>query len=260
MRRIRYIHWNAVEAEERSAKLRAAGYEVDHSLPRGSAGLREIGEDPPAALVIDLGRLPGQGRDLAMMLRRRKSTRGLPLVFIGGDPEKVEKVKRDLPDAAYTGWERFRSVLEKAIANPPTDPVVPDSSLAGYAGTPLPKKLGIKAGSVLALIGAPEGFLKKLGRLPAGVTIRRQLRGRCDRIIWFTDSQNELKRRLESVKRAMADGGALWIAWPKKSSGVPSDLTQQKVRKIGLSSGLVDYKVCSIDEIWSGLLFAKRKR
>jgi hypothetical protein len=136
---------------------------------------------------------------------------------------------------------------------------VPSSSLAGYAGTPLPKKLGIKPDSVLALINAPLGFEKRIGKLPSGITLRKQLRGRSDRIIWFTRTSRDLQRRLDAVKRAMIQGGALWIAWPKKSSGVPSDLTQQRVREIGLASGLVDYKVCSIDKTWSGLLFAKRK-
>jgi hypothetical protein len=257
---IRYIHWNAEEAAERAARIRAAGYEVNHRLPMGAAAMRELGEKPPAAVVIDLGRLPGQGRDMAMMLRQRKTTRHLPIVMIEGDPAKMEKIRKGLPDAVFTSWSRIRSALRKAIAHPPKDPVVPASSLAGYSGTPLPKKLGIKPESVLALINAPLGFEKRIGKLPRGLTVRKQLRGRCDRIIWFTRKSKEIERRLDAVKRAMAEGGALWIAWPKKSSGVPSDLTQQKVRKIGLASGLVDYKVCSIDKTWSGLLFARRKR
>ncbi len=221
--------------------------------------MKEIGEKPTAAVVIDLGRLPGQGRDMAMMLRQRKATRHLPIVMIEGDPAKMEKIRKGLPDAVFTSWARMGSALKEAIAHPPQHPVVPASSLAAYAGTPLPKKLGIKRDSTLALINAPLGFEKRIGKLPSGITLRKQLRSRSDRIVWFTRTSKELEGRLDAVKRAMADGGALWIAWPKKSSGVPSDLNQPRVRKIGLASGLVDYKVCSIDRTWSGLLFARRE-
>jgi hypothetical protein len=259
MRQVRLIHWNAAEAEERADRLRAAGYKVVYKPLDGVAALRELWDNPSIAVVIDLGRLPSSGRDVALLLRQRKTTRHVPLVFVGGAPEKVTRVKKVLPDAVYTTWSQIRSSLNRAIAHPLADPVVPRSSLEGYSGTPLPKKLGIKANSVVALVGAPPGFAETLGKLPSGAALRKQVRGRCHLIIWFTKSRRDLERRVKGMARALADKGGLWIAWPKKASGVASDLSQNEVRKVGLAAGLVDYKVCAIDGTWSGLLFSRRK-
>ena len=126
----------------------------------------------------------------------------------------------------------------------------------GYSGTPLPRKLGIKKGCVVALVGAPAGFEKTLGRLPERAPLRRQARGRCDLILWFPKSFRDLERRIGTLGRKAE---ALWVAWPKKASGVESDLSQTVVRKTGLAAGLVDYKVCSIDATWTGLRFTRRK-
>ena len=257
MPRVRFFHWNADEAKPGIKKLRAAGYSVSYKVP-GPGFLGEIRKQKPIAIVIDLGRLPSQGRDLGMAVRDSKSTRHLPIVFVGGDPEKVERFKKQLPDAAYTPWSGIKSSLKRAIAHPPAAPVVPTSSLAGYSGTPLPKKLGIKPNSTLILVNAPSGFEKTLGDLPEGVTLRRQARGRYDLAIWFPKSAKDLSARVKQVGR-LADKDGLWIAWPKQASGIPTDLTQTVVRNTGLASGLVDYKVCAIDETWSGLKFARRK-
>ena len=136
---------------------------------------------------------------------------------------------------------------------------MPDSTFAAYAGTPLWKKLGIKPGSVVVLVGAPEGFEGRLGTVPPGVVFRRGARGRCDLAVWFARSRAEVERRVVRLGEFAGRDG-LWIAWPKRASGVASDLTQTVVREIGLSSGLVDYKVCSIDDTWSGLRFTLRER
>jgi hypothetical protein len=253
---IRLIQWKP--DEEKAGRLRSAGFELDDK-PLDPAGLKALRSDPPSAVVIDLDRIPSQGRDLGLLLRKHKATRNVPLVFAGGEPEKVARVQGSLPDAVFTPWSRVRSALRRALARPPTDPVVPKSTLAGYAKTPLPRKLGIKPDSVTILVGAPRGFEKTLGALPHGATLRRQARGRCNLIVWFTKSRRDLDRRIDKLGDLAGPGG-LWIAWPKRASGVATDLTQAVVRKLGLASGLVDYKVCSIDDVWSGLRFTKRKR
>ncbi|KPK59725.1 MAG: hypothetical protein AMS21_09815 [Gemmatimonas sp. SG8_38_2] len=130
--------------------------------------------------------------------------------------------------------------------------------MAGYSGTPLPKKLGIKADSVVVLVNAPEGFEKTLGKLPDGVTLRRKARGHCDLVIWFTKSLKELGARVGTLG-ALAGEDGIWIAWPKKTSGWATDVSQTDVRSTGLAAGLVDYKICAIDETWSGLKFTRRK-
>ena len=257
MPRVRLIHWNAAEAAEKAAKIRAAGYEVA-SEPLDAAGLSVLRADPPDAVVVDLSRLPAQGRDVALALRKYKRTRQVALVFAEGDPEKVKSVAELLPDAVYTTWSRIRSSLKKAIAHRPADPLVPDSNFAAYSGTPLPKKLGIKANSVVALVGAPLDFADTLGDLPAGVVLRKGARGRCDLAVWFTRSRQDLEHRVRRLG-AFAGKDGLWIVWPKKASGVASDLSQSVVREVGLAAGLVDYKVCAVDATWSGLRFTRRK-
>jgi hypothetical protein len=127
--------------------------------------------------------------------------------------------------------------------------------LAGYSGTPLPKKLGIADGSRVALIGAPNGFQDQLTPLPEGVTFLPRPTGAVDVILFFTQRRTELARRFGALARKLVANGGFWIAWPKKSSGVDSDLTENVVREIGLANDLVDNKVCAVDEVWSGLRF-----
>jgi hypothetical protein len=258
MSRISLIHGNAEEGKQRASRLRQAGHRVKQVTPEGGGSLRSLVERPPDAFVIDLSRQPAQGRDLAVWLRGRKAGRHIPIVFAGGDPGKVAGVRKVLPDAVYTEWRRIRSAIRKAIESPPTDPMQP-GAMAGYSGTPLPKKLGIKTGSVVALLGAPDNFEKTLGALPDKVRLRRRAGSRSDLVLLFTKRLAELERRFPVAVRTMAEGGSLWIAWPKQASGVATDLTQNKVRAYGLDRGLVDYKICAIDETWSGLRFARRK-
>jgi CheY-like chemotaxis protein len=258
MNSVRLIHWNADEAEERAELLRAAGYRVDCSLPRGPELLRKLQKDPPLAVVIDLSRIPSQGRDIALALRQYKSIRRVPLVFVGGDPDKVERIRQILPDAVYTPWSRMRSSLRQAIAHPPANPVIPSSSMEGYSGTSLPKKLGIKPDSIVALVNAPERFRDTLGDLPAGVQLIAEMTGRRDLTLWFVRSCKELRRGIARVALQVEDR-PLWIIWPKKTSPLATDLTQQDVREAGLAEGLVDYKICAVDATWSGLLFRKRR-
>jgi hypothetical protein len=129
---------------------------------------------------------------------------------------------------------------------------------AGYSGMPLPKKLGIKPRSVVALVGAPDDFERTLGELPEGVKLRRRARGRIDLTIWFPAGRSELARRVRRLGEIAGPGG-LWIAWPKKASKVPTDLSDSVVREAGLANGLVDYKVCAVDAVYSGLRFARRR-
>jgi hypothetical protein len=131
---------------------------------------------------------------------------------------------------------------------------------AGYSGTALPRKLGIKPETRLALLGAPEGFDETLGELPPGVTVRRSARATLDVIVAFFSERAELERRLPALTKALDQAGGLWIAWPKRASGLATDLGDGVVRELGLAAGLVDNKVCAIDATWSGLRFVYRLR
>jgi hypothetical protein len=132
--------------------------------------------------------------------------------------------------------------------------------VAGYSGTPLPKKLGIKEGSTVAFSGAPPEFEAALGTLPGAVTVKRRAVAPLDVAVAFFTRRGELERRLAALGRAVYPDGGLWIAWPKRASGLDTDLTEDVVRELALAGGLVDNKVCAIDETWSGLRLVYRLR
>jgi len=126
----------------------------------------------------------------------------------------------------------------------------------GYSGTPLVDKLGIKPGARLQLVSQPEDFSGLLGPLPDGS--RLAVRGVLDFAMLFVKSQSDLRKRFARLRDRLESNGMLWVAWPKKTSGVETDLTEGIVREFGLESGLVDVKVCAVDDTWSGLKFVRR--
>jgi len=129
---------------------------------------------------------------------------------------------------------------------------------AGYSGTPLVKKLGIKEGFGCAIIKSPAGFTELLGELPAAVTISNSLKGKYDYIHFFTDSRTKLNKKFLLLKKALDKNGMIWVSWPKKSSKITTDLTEDIIRETALKNGLVDIKVCAVDETWSGLKLVYR--
>ena len=255
---IRLVHWSEEEAPERAARLERIGYEVEATVPGTSIGIRELSASPPAAFVIDLSRLPSHGREVARAVRQSKALRAVPILFLAGKPEKVAQAEEEFPDACFAAWDQAAEALAEALAHPPVDPLVPVSDSGPYSGTPLAKKLGIKPGAVVVLIGAPDRFEATLGDLPEGVVLRRGNRGAREMTIWFEASAASLRKRFAAVAKAVGES-VLWIAWPKGSSAIESDLSEGEVRAIALGAGLVDSKVCAIDEDWSGLRFTRRR-
>lgn len=255
--RVVLVHGNPADAPARVERLRAAGHDAELAPLDGAAALRFLQAHPPDACVIDLARRPALGRDLALALRSTKATRQVALVFVvEGEPESLGRLRALPPDATYTTWRAICGALRRAHA--PARPVVPASRLAGYSDTPLPRKLGIKAGMTVGLIDAPEGFEAALGALPEDTRLVHAPRGRCDLLVWFATSRAEVERRVAGMRERFGDGG-LWIAWRKQGAAGAGDLTQADVRRIGLANGLVDYKICAIDATWSGLKFARRR-
>lgn len=254
---VRLICWREDRASDLAAEIEAAGFAVDAG-PLDGPALRALGQAPPDAIVIDLGRLPAQGRDVGVTLRTTARSRHTPLVFVDGAEDKIARAREVLPDAVYSSRDDMASSIRRAIAEPPEAPVVPASNFAGYSGTPLPKKLGVKAASSVALVAAPKSFERTLGQLPPGASVTRKTDSSADVTLWFLDSLAELRRGIANMGKLAGDG-RLWICWPKKASGVVTDVTQNEVRSIGLASGLVDFKICAIDATWSGLCFTRRK-
>lgn len=127
---------------------------------------------------------------------------------------------------------------------------------AGYSGTPLPKKLGIVEGSTLALIGAPQGVIDGL---PPDVTVKRQARGSADVVVAFFARRRDFERRIDALAKMIYPAGGLWVAWPKRASGVQTDMHEGVLREVALPLGLVDNKVCAIDDTWTGMRVVWRR-
>lgn len=130
---------------------------------------------------------------------------------------------------------------------------------AGYSGTPLVRKLGIREGARVAVVAAPDDFAETLGELPDDVVVITRPRGGSDVVVAFFTRRRDIERRLATLRKAIEPAGGLWIAWPKRSSGVATDITEEAIRDVALPTGLVDNKVCAIDETWSGLRLVIRR-
>ena len=131
--------------------------------------------------------------------------------------------------------------------------------MAGYSGTPLAQKLGIKAGSRLLLVGAPDGYTALLEPLPGGVIFDEQLSEATDIVQIFAVQRAELEQLLSHYRTKLKPTGVVWVSWPKKSAKVPTDITEDIIREVALPIGYVDVKVCAVDQVWSGLKLVIRK-
>jgi hypothetical protein len=131
--------------------------------------------------------------------------------------------------------------------------------MAGYSGKPLSQKLGIKLGMCVVAIDAPKNYRKLLGKLPSDVEFARQARNDSAFIHFFVYRRSNLEKQLQRLRAKLADDGTLWISWPKKAAAVPTDVTEDVIRAVALPLGLVDTKVCAIDETWSGLKLMIRR-
>lgn len=257
MSRILIVHWNEKEAKERARRIASLGHKVATLHDSERPNLSAVRNSPPELFVIDLTRLPSHGREIAGYFRRGKITRQVPILFVDGDANRRERARQLIPDADFTDAAKIEPAIKKAIRNAPANPVVP-GTMAGYSGTPLPKKLGIRENSLVLLVNAPARFERKLEPLPTGARLTEDA-AEANVVVLFASSQAELLRDFRSFAKALPRKCALWIGWPKKASGVKTDITENFVREFCLDAGWVDYKVCAIDETWSGLCFAKKK-
>jgi hypothetical protein len=207
-----------------------------------------IGQVAADLVLIDLDRLPSHGREVAVWLRGRKATKLIPIVFAGGVPEKVERIRQEIPDAVYTAWNGVAAAVRKALKNAPARVVQPVPHMQRYAGSPLEKKLGLRAGMTVALVGAPDGFDEQF----SDVTFETRVTRDVGLAICFVRSRTELDAVVELPCTTM------WIVAPKKAGRYKVDFNLNDVRTAGLAAGLVDYKICAVDDDWSGLKF-KRK-
>lgn len=252
---VRLIHWNEAEAIDRADLLRDLGYEVV-SEPIKHAPVKQISEDGPDLVLIDLSRIPSHGREVGIAIGESKTLWHIPIAFVGGKAEKVGPIRDLFPESVFSSWDEIGSAIKSALSNPPTKKIDRESVWTPYDSVPLYKKLGLREGERLALIAAPRGIEKSVGELPRGAKMTRG-KGAAELAILFSRSRKDLEARVDTAIERTKSGG-LWIAWPKKASGLASDLSDSVVREVAHAHGLNDYKVCSIDKTWSGLRFARK--
>ena len=256
---IRLVCWNPDLARERATLLREAGFTVDASPLSTSGLIGHFRTRSPAAVLIDLDRLPSHGREVAIVLRNSKSTRYIPIIFAGGLAEKVERVRRELPDAFFTDWKRVGTALRKALKRALVDPVQPVAHMQRYARSSLLKKLGLKPGMKVAVLAAPGDFAEKLGDLPEDVDLQPKVARETALAIWFVRSRRELDTGLEYLIAQLPQSGGVWIVHPKQTGRYRVDFNQRDVMATGLAAGLAVSKVCAVDTDWSGLMFRRKK-
>ena len=258
MPQVRLFHWKAEEAKPLIALLRTAGYTVDYPGDTVNGNFRTMRQTQPAAAVIDLTRMPSHGRYVAAAIRTTKALRHIPIVFVDGDPEKVERLRKEYPDALYTSRAKLAAVLKRA--KPVADPVVPAHVIAAPSDRTTAQKLGIKEGARVAVIDAPPDYAKILGPLPAGANYEEDPDEVFEATLWFVRDPDVylagVSRWRERVARTK-----LWIIYPKAQAQrrAASGLTQFFIRDAAMAVGLVDYKGCSLNDTWTGMLFTRKK-
>jgi hypothetical protein len=250
MSRLRLIHWNAAAAARYLTHLKEAGHRVEYSPEFSPQLMRERRASPPDAFVIDLTRLPSHGREIAIALRQSKATRAIPILFCDGEEEKVAKTRALIPDAAFCPFSRLKSSLRQLRR--PAAPVVPVAMMDRYAGRTTAQKLGIRPGDAICLLDPPRDMPAALGELPPDVTFVEAPVAAVT--LFFATDLQELQQQLSEL-RSFAAQTKLWVCWQKGKSAAHG-LSERLVRETGISLGLVDYKICSVSEVWSGLLFA----
>jgi hypothetical protein len=258
MPRVRLFHWREEEAKPLIAELRKAGFTVDYDSLPGSGSFRSMAERDTAAAVIDLTRLPSHGRAVAAELRARKTLRHIPIVFVDGAPEKVAAIRKELPDAIYTTRANLPAAIRSARA--PADPVQPARMMDRRDRTTA-QKMGIRENARVAVIDAPPGYAKVLGPMPAGVSLEEDPVETLPLTIWFVSRPEAYQAGLPGMRARMART-RLWVVYPKAGAKKTAEggVNQFFIRQQALALGMVDYKICSVNESWTGMLFTLKKR
>ena len=261
MSKIKLVAWNENEAAGHLRELESAGFTVDASTLRGTGGIiGRFREAMPDAVVIDLDRMPSFGREVGIMLRTSKTTRHLPLIFAGGPAEKIARIKDDLPDATFTSWEKIAGAIRSAMAHPPLAPIKPTPHMERWDASSLVKKLGIKDGMQIAVLGDFDEMAEIIGELPQEAAFVKKFTAETKLALYVVKSESEVARAFEHAMARLPVAGSLWIIHPKQSKKRSVDFNQNDVRELGLAHGFVDYKVCSVNNDWSGLKFARRRK
>jgi CheY-like chemotaxis protein len=256
MARVRLLHWKASEAAPLLTALHKAGHSVEYEEQFSSALMKQWRRSPPDLFVIDVSRLPSHGREVAIAIRQSPATRRTPIVFCGGEEQKVERLRSLMPDAVYCAApSKLGHAVKVALETPIADAVVPVAMMDRYRDRTAAEKLGIKEGSTLAVMEGPPHLEKLLGQIPAAVQV---VDGEADVTLCCVHDGDSVRQTFSDM-RDRAGKSKLWMLWLKKTSDGHRGVTESVIREAGLSLGLVDYKICSVNQDWSAMLFARKK-
>jgi len=258
MRTIKLISW-CEDIDKKAAALKRSGLQIDAApLVKISGVIGELARLSPAVLVLDLDQLPSRSREISVALRTSKSARHIPILFAGGLPEKIDSIRAELPDARFSSWIKAPQALAAVLRDPPSTPAI--LTPRDFSTTSLIKKLGIASDMQIALIAPPDGFEELLGELPDNTSFTSRLSPKSNLALCFIRSLEDLAATLDLLTVRLPKQASVWILHPKRSGKRHVDFNQNHVRDHALAAGLVDYKVCSVDDDWSALKFAWRKR
>jgi hypothetical protein len=257
MPRIHVIHWRPEEVAPLLEAVRKCGATVTYcEQPSGTAVASAIREHPPDAVLIDLSRVPSHGKEMAVWLRNRKSTRTVPIVFYGGEPAKISKLRELFPEAPFADSATLKKAIKSLPQSLPESVAVPVPMMLRYGNRTAAEKMGIKPGVSVSVMDPPRDYLTVLGQLPEGVELVEESEELHPVTLWFTHRPETLLTALPRMRR-IASKSKLWVIWRKGST---NGITQNFVREAGIDAGLVDYKICSVDGVWSGMAFARSKK
>ena len=244
----------------RELKSRIKGFAVESYVPVSGEGLRGLLDmNPPDALLICLDRLPSNGHAVGYHYRSRKATRSIPIVFVGGLPEKVDKVRAGLPGVYFCEWEKVSETLTTVIANPPLAVPPLTKSYAEHTDRPLHEKLGIREGMRIALLGAPAPLDKLVPNMPFEIEVTGQPERDTDIAMWFVRRADDVDDGLTWITGRMAKP-RIWIFYPrKKSAATPGGLTWTSLMETAARYSLAQYKIMRLNDDWSGVVFGKSR-
>jgi hypothetical protein len=255
--RVRVVHFRPEEAEPLLEVCRAGGFTVEFEPGGYTIFARAIRTAPPDAVVIDLSRMPSHGREFACAMRNTKYGRGIPLVFAGGEAEKVEGIRKLIPDAFFVPVKGVAAGVRRAAAKKNLNPVVPPSSMERYSGRTTAQKLGIREGMTVGVFNAPRDYVSALGVLPRDVELVEDPDDVQPLTLWFVTEPREYRAAIGAMRR-IAGRTKLWVIWHKATAG--GNLTDKIVREFANEVGMVDYKICAVDKRWSGMALAVKKK
>ena len=246
------ISWNEKVAGDKKRLLEVQGFRVDPVMSHGTGMVGKLTAAAPSALVIDLDSKPAYGREVAIYMRNTASIRHLPLVFVGGVGDKIARVRAELPDAVYCGWDAVRAGINKAITAPPGRPVRPRArGEAVPSGSVLARKLDLGPEKRVSIQGDVIGLGKRLG-----TEFDERISRETGIAIVVVRTEQDLDAAFDYVAGQLPPKAGLWIVYPKRSGRLKTDFSQKDLLALGAARSLIGYKTCAIDADWSGLRFA----